>query len=230
LIRRNDLFGFVPAFCLLAASVFSCGQNLSTPPLLIRSDFETGRADSWRPNDPARWRVGGKAGSMIYELIAPGESGPVRAPTSWSVLDGYEVASFEFIGRLQCDTDPANNKRDMCVFFGFQDSTHFYYIHFAGSSDDVHNIIGLVNGADRIKINTEPAGKSVFRMTDKAWHHFKIIRDAASGEIRAYLDDMTAPILTAIDRTFVHGLVGVGSFDDTGRFDDLELRGKKPSR
>jgi hypothetical protein len=45
------------------------------------------------------------------------------------------------------------------------------------------------------------------------------------GEIRAYLDDMTAPILTARDRTFVHGWVGIGSFDDTGRFDDLELRG-----
>ena len=167
---------------------------------------------------------------MAYELIAPGESGPVRAPTSWAVLDGYDVASFEFTGRLQCDTDPGNNKRDMCVFFGFQDPTHFYYVHFAGSSDDVHNIIGLVNGADRVKINTEPAGTSVFRMTDKAWHHFKIVRDTASGEIRAYLDDMAAPILKAIDRTFVHGLVGIGSFDDTGRFDDLELGGKKPSR
>ena len=55
---------------------------------------------------------------------------------------------------------------DMCVLFHFQDPTHFYYVHFAASSDDVHNIIGLVNGADRVKVNAEPAGKSVFRMTD----------------------------------------------------------------
>jgi len=41
---------------------------------------------------------------------------------------------------------------------------------------------------------------------------------------------MAAMILTARDRALGHGLVGVGSFDDTGRFDDLELRGKKPSR
>jgi hypothetical protein len=213
------------AFCFLAGVVSSCGQSLPDPPLLVRSDFENGRADGWRSNDSAHWRVARKDGAMVYELTAPGEPGPVRAPTSWSVLDGYDVTSFEFSGRLQCDTDPANNKRDMCVFFGFQDPTHFYYVHFAGSSDDVHNIIGLVNGADRVKINPEPAGRSVFRMTDKAWHVFKIVRDAPTGEIRAYLDDLTTPILTARDLTFGRGLVGVGSFDDTGRFDNLELRG-----
>ena len=50
-----------------------------------------------------------------------------------------------------------------------------------------------------------------------------------TGEIRAYLDDMTEPILTARDRTLGHGLVGVGSFDDTGAFDDLELRSDGPA-
>ncbi|MCK7476218.1 MAG: hypothetical protein M0C28_00465 [Candidatus Moduliflexus flocculans] len=30
----------------------------------------------------------------------------------------------------------------------------------------------------------------------------------------------------AASRRDVHGLVGVGSFDDTGAFDDLKLRGK----
>jgi hypothetical protein len=113
----------------------------------------------------------------------------------------------------------------MCVFFHFQDPTHFYYVHFAASSDEVHNIVGLVNGADRIKINAEPAGGSVFRLTDRAWHGFKVTCDAGTGEIRAYLDDMDRPILTARDKTLGHGLVGVGSFDDTGSFDDLKLLG-----
>jgi hypothetical protein len=137
---------------------------------------------------------------------------------------GKDVASFEFSGRVRCDTDPATAVRDMCVLFHYRDPTHFYYVHFAGSSDDVHNIIGLVDGADRIKINAEPAGASAFRLTDRAWHTFKVTCDARTGEIRAFLDDMTAPILTARDRTLGHGLVGVGSFDDTGAFDDLELR------
>ena len=192
---------------------------------LARSGFETGRARGWQPSDPSHWRVVKKDGEMVYELTAAGEQGRVRAPTSWSLWAGFDVTSFEFSGRLRCSADPSNAKRDMCLFFHFQDPTQFYYVHFAGSSDDVHNIIALVNGADRVKINAEPAGASMARLTDSAWHEFKVTRDAQSGRIEAYLDDMSKPILTAHDTTLVHGLVGVGSFDDTGCFAGLELRG-----
>ncbi len=192
--------------------------------VVVASDFESGRADNWAPNDPSHWRVADENGSKVYELTAPGSPGPVRAPTSISLLSGHDVGSFEFSGRLRCSTDPTVAVRDMDVIFHYQDPTHFYYVHFAGTSDAVHNIIGLVNGADRIKINLEPAGQSVFRLTDLAWHAFKVVCDARTGGIRAYLDDMTDPILTARDRTLTHGLVGIGSFDDTGAFDDLVLR------
>ncbi len=200
-----------------------CRRSGPHPSRVVTSDFETGTADGWTPNDPGHWRVVDDHGSKVYELTAPGEPGPVRAPTSISVLAGRDVSSFEFTGRLRCDTDPATPVRDMCVFLHYQDPTHFYYVHFAGSSDAVHNIIGLVDGADRVKINAEPAGGSVFRLTDRAWHRFKVTCDGATGEIRAYLDDMASPILTARDATLRHGLVGVGSFDDTGAFDDLKL-------
>jgi hypothetical protein len=202
-----------------------CKQGPSDLALLAESDFENGSTAGWQPNDPAHWRVVGDNGSTVYELTAAGEPGQVRAPTSWSLWAGRDVASFEFSGRVRCHTDPAIAVRDMCLFFHFQDPTHFYYVHFAGSSDEVHNIIGLVNGADRVRINAEPAGTSTFRLTDREWHAFKVVCDAETGEIRAYLDDMTEPILTARDRTLGHGLVGVGSFDDTGAFDDLKLRG-----
>jgi hypothetical protein len=209
---------------LALVAIFSCRPGGNRVEVVAAGDFETGSAEGWQPNDPAHWRVVDDDGSKIYELTAPGTQGAVRAPTSWSVLSGHDVSSFEFSGRLRCDTDPATAVRDMCVIFHFQDPTHFCYVHFAGKSDDVHNIIGLVDGADRVKINAEPAGASVFRLTDRAWHPFKVTSDARTGEIRAYLDDMTVPILTARDRSLGHGLVGVGSFDDTGAFDDLVLR------
>jgi hypothetical protein len=217
----------IPLFaCVgLAAGILSCRREPAKLPLLAASDFGTGRAEGWQPNDPARWRVVLKDGTMVYELTASGEQGTIRAPTSWSVWAGHDVTSFEFRGRMKCYTDPAVAGRDLCVFFHFQDPTHFYYVHFAGESADVHNIIGLVNGADRVKINAEPAGSSVARMKDLAWHEFKVTYDADSGEIKAYLDDLNRPILTALDRTLGHGLVGVGAFDDTGCFADLKLRG-----
>ena len=194
-------------------------------PVLASADFESGRAEGWRPNDPTRWSVVPMGGNLVYALTAPGEQDKVRAPTSWSLWEDLEVSSFEFAGRLQCDADPAIPQRDLCVIFGFQDATHFYYVHFAASSDGFHNIIAVVNGADRARISVETPGMSVARLTDKGWHAFKVAFDAATGEIKAYLDDMALPVLTARDRTFGRGLVGVGSFDDTGSFDDLTLRG-----
>jgi len=221
LTRRAAVALIAVSVWLALAGCRTAGRDLS---LAASSGFESGTADGWIPNDPAHWRVADDNGSKVYELTAPGTPGPIRAPTSRSLLAGHDVASFEFSGRLRCDTDPGTPVRDMCVLFHYRDPAHFYYVHFAGSSDDVHNIIGLVDGADRVKINAEPAGTSIFRLTDRAWHAFKVTCDARTGEIRAYLDDMTAPILTARDRTLGHGLVGVGSFDDTGAFDDLELR------
>ncbi len=202
-------------------------QSPSGLSLLAQSDFENGKADGWKAKDPGHWRVVKKDVSMVYELTAPGEPGKIRAPTSWSLLSGREVTSFAVAGRLQCYTDPANPMRDMCVIFHYQDPAHFYYVHFAASSDNVHNVIALVNGSDRVKINTEPEGKSVFRLTDMNWHDFKVTCDGATGEIKAYLDDMNVPILTARDTSLRRGLVGVGSFDDTGCFDDIKLWGKK---
>lgn len=194
-------------------------------PLLATSDFESGDAAGWYPNNPTHWEVVKSRDSLVYELTAPGEQGEVRAPTSWSLLAAHNVTSFVLSGRLKCLADPANPHRDICIFFHFQDPTHFCYIHFSASSDEAHNIIGLVNGADRVKINREPAGKSIFRLTDTEWHPFKVAYDAASGKIEAYLDDLEIPILTAVEKTLGHGLVGIGSFDDTGCFDDIVLRG-----
>lgn len=194
-------------------------------PLLASFDFEDSQAEGWQPNVPEHWRVAEIDGSMVYELISPGRQGEIRAPTSWSILPDHDITSFELEGRLKCKTDASNPHRDMCIFFHFQDPAHFYYVHFSASSDGLHNIIGLVNGTDRVKINFEPPGESVFRLVDKDWHRFKVSYDAETGNIEAFLDDMDRPILNAHDRTLVHGSVGVGSFDDTGYFDDVKLKG-----
>jgi len=207
---------------------FSVSQTKESGPnlrLLIADDFKDGKADAWLPNHPEHWQVAKEEGSFVYRLTAPGEQGKVRAPTSWSLLKDFDVTSFVFTGRTKCQTDPAVNQRDMCIIFHFQDSTHFYYVHFSASSDEMHNVIALVNGKDRVKINREPPGKSIFRLTDLKFHDFKVSYDAATGEIKAYLDDLAAPILTAADKTLDHGLVGVGSFDDTGSFADIRLWG-----
>jgi hypothetical protein len=215
-------------FIFFLCCLMTCQNKESDiSPQLATFDFEDGKSEGWQPNSPKNWEVVDVDGSKIYHLNAPGEPGEISAPTSWSVLDGNDVTSFEFSGRLRCEADTDNPNRDLCVFFHYLDPKHFYYVHFSASSDERHNIIGLVNGTDRVKINLEPPGESVFRLVDKEWHTFKVNYDSETGKIRAYLDDMGTPIVTAQGSVLGHGLVGVGSYDDTGYFDDLILKGKR---
>ena len=73
------------AVLLALAGCRSGGQDLAR---FVSSDFESGTAEGWTPNEPSHWRVAGDSGSKVYELTAPGTPGPVRAPASRSVLAG----------------------------------------------------------------------------------------------------------------------------------------------
>ena len=47
------------------------------------------------------------------------------------------------------------------------------------------------------------------------------------GTIEIYFDDMQKPVMTAKDKTFAWGQIGIGTFDDTSDWDDVVLRGVK---
>jgi hexosaminidase len=196
-------------------------------PPLATDDFEDDDSLGWEPNVPENWQIGGEKGARFYQLTAPGTPGEIRAPASWSLLKEQDVSSFIFTGSLRCASPVDNPHRDMVIVFHYQDPTHFYYVHFSAVSDELHNIIGLVNGADRVRISRESPGGSTARLTDMRFHGFKVSCNGETGEIKAYCDDMQTPILTAQDKTLGHGLVGVGSFDDTGSFDAIRLWGDK---
>jgi hypothetical protein len=51
-------------------------------------------------------------------------------------------------------------------------------------------------------------------------------RDVESGLIEVYFDNMDKPVMSTEDKTFLHGTVGLGSFDDVGNFDDLYVWGE----
>jgi hypothetical protein len=43
--------------------------------------------------------------------------------------------------------------------------------------------------------------------------------------MEVYFDNMQTPVMTARDKTFTWGQIGIGTFDDNGNFDDITLRG-----
>ncbi len=191
--------------------------------LVYHDTFEHG-AQNWQPLFPDNWRVVEQDGKPVYELAKVGEAAPIRKPCSMSILTPIVVGSFELQVKAKCYTDPATVNRDLCLFFGYQDDVHFYYAHFAGNSDAVHNAIHIVNNADRAKINTEPAGESKALLKEIKWYTLTVKRNVEAGTIEAFVDGEL--VLTAVDTTFTSGKIGIGSFDDTGAFKEVKLWGE----
>src|SRR5690606_37588448 len=125
-------------------------------PLLYSGDFEQGNAKRWEPTDKSAWTVKDQGGNKIYALIKKKSNfkTPVRSPFNRSLLKDVEVENFVLDVRLQ-SAHPDFGHRDLCLFFGYQDDSHLYYVHFGKKTDDHANQIFIVNESDRKKISTK---------------------------------------------------------------------------
>jgi hypothetical protein len=216
-----------PLVCLLLALgsslLFAAAEPAKELPLVFEDDFEKG-ADRWEPSDPKAWKILDTGKGKVYSQFQQSNyKPPHRSPFNFSLVKDLQVSDFVFEARLQ-STVKDYAHRDMCLFFGYQDAAHFYYVHLGKKTDDHANQIFIVNDAPRKKISTKTTDGTNW---DDAWHNVKIVRKVEDGTIEVYFDDMKTPVMTATDRTFTWGRVGVGSFDDTGNWDDVKLRGVK---
>jgi hypothetical protein len=193
-------------------------------PVLLEETFEQG-ADKWKPTDPNAWKLTDDAakGKVFSQFQQSKFKPPHRSPLNIAWLDGVKVGDFV----LELDllsTAREYDHRSLCLAFGYQDPAHYYYVHLGKKTDDHANQIFIVNAADRKKISTKTTAGTPW---DDKWHHVKIERKVADGTIRIFFDDMQTPIMEATDKNFAWGQIGIGSFDDTGSFDKVVLRGVK---
>ncbi|HUT95695.1 MAG TPA: hypothetical protein VMY37_39940 [Thermoguttaceae bacterium] len=192
-------------------------------PLVFEDDFEKG-ADRWQPTDAAAWRIVETDRGKVYNQFKNSDyKPPHRSPLNISLVKDVTVGDFVLTAKVQstCREYP---HRDMCLFFGYQDPAHFYYVHLGKRADPHANQIMIVNDAPRVMITEKESPGTPW---DDGWHEVKIVRRTADGAIEVYFDDMEKPMLAAKDKTFTWGRVGLGSFDDTGNWDDFKLCGKK---
>ena len=193
--------------------------------VLFKENFEGGVA-RWEPKDPAQWQhkaIGKEAHVFSQHKKETTYKPPHRSPTNIALLKDLNVGDFELTARV-LSTHPDYGHRDAVVVFGYQDPAHFYYVHLGKQTDDHANQIFIVNDAPRTKISlTSTPGTN---WTDH-WHNVKIVRRVAAGTIEIYFDDMNKPVMTAKDKSFAWGRIGIGTFDDTSDWDDIELRGVK---
>ncbi|MBN1123895.1 MAG: hypothetical protein JXA82_02730 [Sedimentisphaerales bacterium] len=172
--------------------------------------------------DPSKWLLNDKGnGSKSLEFTGASDyTPPVRSPLTFGLIRGLKFGDFVLEADL-LQTGEEYGHRDMCIIFGFQDPSHFYYVHMATKADaNAHNIF-IVNGAPRTNIAQKTT--EGIDWGQEVWHKVRLERNIASGLIHVFYDDMTEPIMIAQDMTLGQGLIGFGSFDDSGRIDNIQI-------
>lgn len=192
--------------------------------LLFSDQFAEATLPSYDFSDPQAWKWDTLAGQgVLSQFRASQVKNPVRSPFNRALVRQLVVGDFVLDVKLQ-STIKDYDHRDLCLFFGYQDPAHLYYVHFGKKADDHANQIFIVNGEPRRKISQKSTPGTPW--TD-GWHHARVVRKVVPGTIEVYFDNLETPVMTAEDKTFVWGQVGVGSFDDTGNFDDLAIYGDR---
>lgn len=189
--------------------------------LLYQQDFkEKDPLKDFEFTDKSAWKKSGQA----LELFGKSNYTPrVRSPHNIAMIEGKKFGSFILEAELQ-QTGKEYGHRDLCLFFGMEDPENFYYVHMASVADpNAHNIF-LVNNEPRTNIATKTTEGINWGETD-TWHKIRLERNIESGTIKVFFDDLSTPIMEAEDMHFDFGHIGFGSFDDTGKFDNIKIWG-----
>ncbi len=148
-------------------------------PEVVREDFQK-NAERWKPVHPEGWRLEKEGENQFFHQFVKTSpyKPPHRSPLHIAMLRDVQVGDFELTARVK-STHPDYGHRDVCLFFGMQDSAHFYYVHLGKKTDDHANQIFIVNGKDRTKISLTTTEGTDW---DDQWHRVKILRRTTGPE------------------------------------------------
>jgi hypothetical protein len=217
--------------CLLALLVAAAGCAVlpgtgytGEMPLLFEADFEDGNLDAWQATDPLAWRIEKGRGGMVMAQFKQSDYEPVvRAPRNINLIRNIRVRNFEIELKMR-PLAKSSEHRDLCVFFAYRDPRHFYYVRLANGSGVRTNSIFVVDGRSAVSIAKTRTDQTEW---DDDWHTVRLVRNVDKATIEVYFDDKEEPIMTAISNLMGWGQVGIGSFNGTGQFDEIQLWGRE---
>ena len=171
---------------------------------------------------PESWKTGTVEGKESLILDVAGEQRPpVRRPAEFALWKDGQAHKNPVVTTTACSLEPAATvNRDICILFGYQDDTHFYYTHVSSNSDGkVHTVIMRVDGDSRTRINHEERPEAPLK---DGWNTIKV-QHLETGAIKVWVNDLETPVMTANDTTYPSGGIGFGSFDDRAAFSTFSV-------
>jgi outer membrane protein assembly factor BamB len=204
----------MPTLPLLACALSLCAADGALP--------------VFTASNPDAWTVWTRGAHEVLELAPLRDTyePPFRSPRRIALIGDSAYGDFRLSVEGQ-QTSREYGHRDLVVVFGFESPERFYYAHFASEPDTHACNLFVVDGAARRALAPVPArgvgwGAVEGPTSDASWHRLTVER--IGGQLRAWFDGSL--VVEANDTSIGAGLVGVGSFDDSGRFRSFELQGE----
>lgn len=179
----------------------------------------------WTVPVAADWRIDNSGPEPVLRLIAP--RGPLpgpRRPIQFALADTSDFSTVT----VELEARPLGHS--LIIVFAYRDAAHFDYAHLSidpATREHVHNGIFHVYGGERVRISSEE-GSAAFAATNH-WYHVRLTRDGNSGSVEVTVDGQPIPALHAVDLSLRTGKVGIGSFDETGDFKNVQINGSAAS-
>ena len=176
-----------------------------------------GRA--WTVPVASDWTIAQEEGAPVLRLAH--DRGPLpgpRRPIQFA-LTGQPAYS-----RITIELDVKPLGDSLLIVFAYRDEAHFDYAHLSVDTADkqpMHNGIFHVYGGERVRISSDHGAASL--SARGRWHHVQLTHDAASGTVDVTVDGHPVPALHAVDLSLGPGKLGIGSFDETGEFKNINI-------
>jgi hypothetical protein len=219
--RTNTLLiGLVFSVAALSIVIAAIESQPASRKINFRDNFSSGKLAAWQFPFPEDWVVKAEGPLHYLHMLRSRDPLAPRRPQQFALVKGIAVGSFTLETRVRREGS------SMLIVFNYVDTLHFYYTHLSvdpGAKVAVHNGIFLVDGAPRRRIAGVEAAPA---LPDTNWHKVRVERDVPSGSIKVFVDDDPQARFAVVDNTFQCGQVGLGSFDETGDFTDVELSSK----
>jgi len=217
-MRRLAFISLLAAGGLAASFGVLSGAPRVLRSISIQEDFQKADLSLWDFPNAGDWQASDEGGNRFLHMLRNRPPGVPRRPLQFARLKGVNVGSFELRARVR------REGKSMIVVFNYVDTLHFYYTHLSadrGTEQPVHNGIFIVNGEPRKRIAGTEAAPA---LPDRDWHEVRVVRNVGTGSIEVFVDEGRKPLFSVVDTTFTCGQIGFGSFDETGDFDDIDLK------
>src|SRR6476620_3865201 len=169
--------GWIAGALLSAGTLFGTDNVPKGYKLLYEQSFDKPEAiQDFQFADPNAWKLSREENGGSLDLFTQSKyNPPVRSPFNIALIKEKVFGDFILEADLM-QTSKEYGHRDMCLFFGFQNPAHFYYVHLATKADPhAHNIF-LVNDAARTNIAKTTTGG--VNWAQQIWHKVRLERKA----------------------------------------------------